>query len=630
MKPLLCGSFFAALLLVLLGGETPEPSQKYAFLVGIDQYPRLPNLSGSRNDVADMKALLIERFGFLEANIFTLTDAQATRANILARFESELIDKVKDGDMALFHFSGHGSQMIDVSGDEPDGKDETLVPYDSREEGVFDISDDEIHGLLERLLQRGAKVTFIFDSCHSSGGQRPGSWRKVSADTRPPPEVAGGVMSSDEGGAGLGALNNPDYVFISACGSTEVAGEIQVGNRMNGALTHHLVKALREAEDEVTWSRVVEQVVLGVHRRYRGQTPQLQGRGDSIVFGTEERPDHPHFLVTEASEGGVVLNGGAVHGLTVDSVFEIFPAGKIDETEAGIARIGLTAVEPLKARARVLEGGPVPEGAWAVEREHHYEGPRLHLAFQDLGDSAVLRALRDALAGDRALEIIDETERALVVIVHDAHANTILLQDEKGHLLGRPLAASDPNAVRRAVRQWARWFRVRAIESEGARPPEIAFTITRGKEELLAVAGDEAQGLARCKPGDILTLKLVNRSRRNLYFTVLLLEDTGEISEFYPRGKGYQPFPPGGKGIWEKPIQVTLQKGARVERTILKVFATLRPVNLGYLKQARIRSAAGPHPLEALLGPDSRSANLPPARWTAAQLTLEVNGEGPD
>jgi hypothetical protein len=63
-------------------------------------------------------------------------------------------------------------------GDEIDGYDETLVPHDSRTEGVFDITDDQINGLMQRLTAKTDHVVFWFDSCHSGSAGRGGA--KVS------------------------------------------------------------------------------------------------------------------------------------------------------------------------------------------------------------------------------------------------------------------------------------------------------------------------------------------------------------------------------------------------------------------------------------------------------------------
>ena len=123
------------------GGRT-----KRALLIGINEYLyafKLSRIYGAVNDVEAMKSVLIGKFEFAPENIVTLINKQATRAAIIGAIQ-DLIAKSKKNDIVVLHYAGHGSRMKDVSGDEPDGLDETIVPHDSRDPGgkIFDISDD--------------------------------------------------------------------------------------------------------------------------------------------------------------------------------------------------------------------------------------------------------------------------------------------------------------------------------------------------------------------------------------------------------------------------------------------------------------------------------------------------------
>lgn len=69
------------------------------------------------------------------------------------------------GDSLVFHYSGHGSQQRNYSGDEADGYDETLCPLDFETQGM--IVDDEINAALVRPIPRGAKLHALIDACHS-------------------------------------------------------------------------------------------------------------------------------------------------------------------------------------------------------------------------------------------------------------------------------------------------------------------------------------------------------------------------------------------------------------------------------------------------------------------------------
>src|SRR5258708_30180212 len=145
---------------------------KLALLVGINDYQhpeQVSPLAGSINDVEDMRQVLIGKFEFPPENILVLKDSEATHAGIVNALQTHLIAKAQAGDIVVFHYSGHGSQMKDVTGKQISRLDETIVPYDSRDpEGkVFDISGAELHALLVQLAAKTNNVTFILDSCHS-------------------------------------------------------------------------------------------------------------------------------------------------------------------------------------------------------------------------------------------------------------------------------------------------------------------------------------------------------------------------------------------------------------------------------------------------------------------------------
>ena len=69
------------------------------------------------------------------------------------------------GDSLIFHYSGHGSQQRNRSGDEIDGFDETLLPLDFETQGM--IVDDEINATIVRPLPPGVRLHAFIDACHS-------------------------------------------------------------------------------------------------------------------------------------------------------------------------------------------------------------------------------------------------------------------------------------------------------------------------------------------------------------------------------------------------------------------------------------------------------------------------------
>ncbi|HEV7518602.1 MAG TPA: caspase family protein [Thermoanaerobaculia bacterium] len=269
----------------------PAPD-RWALLVGIDRYPRLAEryqLAGCGNDVRALSRVLVERHGFPLENLVQLLDAAATREGILMAME-DLVQRVGEGDTVLVHYSGHGSQMPDLDGDEDDGLDETIVPSDSGRapEPNRDIRDDEIHAWLGRLTARTPNVTLVFDCCHSGTVSRgAGRVRGVEPDLRRP---AGPPTPVRRGAAGLpGGLRDLPHILLTACLAGETSHEVELGEggESHGALTCLLVRALTAAPPDATWSGLFAAVAPEVTALYPNQHPQIEGAADRRLFGLE-------------------------------------------------------------------------------------------------------------------------------------------------------------------------------------------------------------------------------------------------------------------------------------------------------------------------------------------------------
>ena len=78
---------------------------------------------------------------------------------------SEAAYRLREDDIFLVSFSGHGSFFQDLNGDEPDGNDEALVLYDRM------VVDDELYAAWSRF-RPGVRVLFICDSCHSGSSTK--------------------------------------------------------------------------------------------------------------------------------------------------------------------------------------------------------------------------------------------------------------------------------------------------------------------------------------------------------------------------------------------------------------------------------------------------------------------------
>eukprot|EP00934_Nitzschia_sp_Nitz4_P006231 Nitzschia sp. Nitz4//scaffold212_size37733//20791//21959//NITZ4_007735-RA/size37733-augustus-gene-0.9-mRNA-1//1//CDS//3329542028//6221//frame0 len=153
----------------IVAPETIEMNgAKRAILIGINYVGQQGQLSGCHNDVENIKRYLIQSEGFQEKDMLILMDDgkhhPPTHKNITDAF-TRITQYSKAGDTVFVHYSGHGGRVVDTSGDEDDGYDETLIPVDFKTAGQ--IVDDDVFKILVKPMPKDVHVMVLMDCCHS-------------------------------------------------------------------------------------------------------------------------------------------------------------------------------------------------------------------------------------------------------------------------------------------------------------------------------------------------------------------------------------------------------------------------------------------------------------------------------
>ncbi len=245
---------------------------KRACLVGINAYPQVP-LQGCVNDVNDVAALLIGSYGFVADDMTILTDGSATRDR-LERALRDLIGNARSGDRVLFHYSGHGTQMVVA-----DAVAEAICPIDCD----FGSSDNLTADKLARIfasLPAGAHFTWVCDSCYSGGLAVGPTGRRCNRYLPPPPEAQRRITEILTSGAPtfrtFVSLMPPNTAFVAGCGANEGAEDATIGDRYNGAFTYYFLHQLA-MQPSSSLSSLRDVVAAQLKAAAFAQTPQLKG-----------------------------------------------------------------------------------------------------------------------------------------------------------------------------------------------------------------------------------------------------------------------------------------------------------------------------------------------------------------
>jgi len=254
-----CFFFIIVLLSSILTGKSET---KIALLVGVSEYPSNSSIDVAwssihgANDISIIGKTLKEQ-GF---KISTLTNSFATASNIRQAINN-IQSEATVGDIIYLHFSCHGQPMEDLDGDEDDGWDEALVPYDASKvyvkgkyTGENHITDDELNGYLNSIREKVGPHGFVYvviDACHAGSSYR-GYEEEDSVIIR----------GTDYGFS----MSNKQYVpridkrskikikksasmanicILEACRSYQVNSEIKEGGIYYGSLSYYVNKVLQ-------------------------------------------------------------------------------------------------------------------------------------------------------------------------------------------------------------------------------------------------------------------------------------------------------------------------------------------------------------------------------------------------
>lgn len=259
---------------------------RYALCIGINDYPGTgSDLAGCVNDANDWAAAF-EKRGF--SRVARMVDKKATGKAIRGAIR-QAVAKAKKGDLVVVQYSGHGSFVPDIDGDEPDGTDECLCPYDIERNGP--ITDDELFELYS-VRQQGVKILMISDSCHSGTVARfapittPPTMNVMNPPQRKvrflPPSVF--LSTRDAAKLGVRRAMRPSSppgryasLLMAGCQDTEYSYDAYFMGRPNGAFTLVALRALKARSLKATYSDWFKAIRKALPSQQYPQSPNLYG-----------------------------------------------------------------------------------------------------------------------------------------------------------------------------------------------------------------------------------------------------------------------------------------------------------------------------------------------------------------
>ena len=663
----------------------------FALLVAIDDYPDPRHqLQGCVNDIERMANYLEgrtagERF---QLHLRVLKNQAAHRQALIDGFREHLAQAGPE-DVALFYFSGHGSQepahrrFWDY---EPDRLDETLVCWDSRTEGGWDLADKELAVLLHEVAQANPHIAVFLDCCHSGSGTRgplsQTAERRIPADDRPRPWEAFLFGQEDlpplpgrsrgQSPSGWSALPEGRHILFAACRDNETAKEYFAQGKTWGAFSHFLLTTLESAKNPLTYRELFHRTQALVRSHTQDQYPQLEVTRsqdmDQPFLGGAIAPRTATFTVTFSRDWGWIMDAGAVHGVAPPvngetTTLALFPqdatAQELQDLGQAVHRVQVTQVQPQLSQLRFLDDAP-------LDVDQMFKGVVVDLPVPSLPVALVGEAEGLALARRALATSSPEGGPSLFVQEAQEAADFRLLAQDGRYLITRcgedyPLVAPIPGytlanarlAVSR-LEHMARWSRLADLTNPGSRIPSqgVAMSVIADGQEVQepeVLLAYRREGGRWRQP--TFAIKLVNRTGERLYCALLNLSESFAVSaDFFPAG-GVWLEP--GQGVLTKPKYALVpralwEQGITERRDLVKLVVSTAEFDARLMEQGKLdaptrstprhRGARAPHTLNRLAQRiQSREAADQPEEetgddWVTSQVVLTTRrprGEAP-
>ena len=436
--------------------------QKRALIVALNTYE---SSTGWWNLASDHDIPLIQgalnRHGFVDANIQVLPNEQATKEGIIEAFTSQLIEGANKGDVLVFHYSGHGQQLTDdENGEELDGYDEAIVPYDAplcpgevykrgvcvpqNYQGEKHLRDDDLHTLVQRARQqvgpKGNVVVFL-DSCFSGTGTRGRLNVRGSAKPLGFPKIkqARGKIIDEGGGYFEGtqqisgslqglSVDLAPYVVFSAARNNQLAYQTESDEALEvGSLSLALSKALLNFGKGTSYRTVFDHVKWVLQGRVLNE-PQIEGDKDSELFNGQAISQVPYVEVDQkgGADSQVYLKAGSLAGLLSGSQVEFHKVGTHTPSES--TKLGEGEVEtssPFQATVGLSDSTPRDKvnRSWAFVTQYAFGDLRLGAHIKKLSDPKLQQQLEATL--NTKVPAIDLTipESKTDLVIRESQAN---------------------------------------------------------------------------------------------------------------------------------------------------------------------------------------------------------------
>ncbi|MHC5716540.1 MAG: caspase family protein [Nostoc sp.] len=606
----------------------------YALLVGIDEYLNVSPLQGCINDITAIQEYLegrVDTDGY-QLHLRTLLNKDATRQAVIDGFRQHLCLAGSE-DIVFFYYAGHGSQEEapeEFWTIEPDRLNETLVCYDSRSPGGWDLADKELAKLIAEIAEKNPQITIIMDCCHSSSGTRGDieadtAERKAPIDRRKRP-LESFIFSNKDAEQLLTERSltknttgwtfpHGKHIFLAACRDRETAKEYNVGGQHRGAFSYFLLDTLKKANGSLTYRDLFKRTNALIRSKVANQSPQLE----ATVLDDLEQPflggaiagRKPYLTVSYHKDHEWIVDGGAVHGIPQPSgdettLLALFPFDsspeRMHELSTAIGEAKVIAVMPQMSLVQI-------SGIKTLEPEMTFKAVVTSLPLPPkgvliTGESAGVKLARAALltigTGNQPslyLQEVAKTENAEFKLLARNGQYLITRPADDRPIVAQIQGYTEKNALQAIERleHITRWTNIAELSSPATssiQDDAVQMVIYQEEREVkdatISLQYQQQNGLWK---SPTFKVKLNNTSNQELFCALLDLTDSYAVSpELLETGgvwlkPGEEAWALGGENIYPTVPEKLWKQGITQSQDILKLIVSTAEFDATLLRQ---------------------------------------------
>ncbi|MBK8483586.1 MAG: caspase family protein [Saprospiraceae bacterium] len=532
-------------LFLICGSINILRAEQYAFLIGISEYSASSgwnNISGEY-DISIIRNSL-RQCGYQDSSIIICAGQDANKNRIISELK-KLIGKLDIGDFVYFHFSGHGQQILDYSGDETDALDEAIVPFDSPKhflegtnEGQFLVTDDELKIYLDSILLKissSGQLFVVIDACHS------GSAIRGVSQARGTDEIMGDPLSiitkdkifEEEENIGL---TDASIVAFFACSPQQLNFEFTdpSGNQA-GLLSYLISRHLPSIMGKEEYSYFFDLIKSDFQKILPDQTPSATGNLNVIVKSANDPLRHGNLhIIKQKDETYFVLNAGWIHNVDKGDQYSIFNKNKgIIDTLSGVIEDVMVDQSILKINNYPGQLNIKDLALQLVNKNPFYN--RIHISVQ-IVDLNIYKILIDLLKSIPVFQMVESN--ADLIFKQEKNNNKLELSLRSGQLYGFTKfdslnTAKSSSQIEKLLRSFLNDEFFRRMELPDR---SLNFLLSYSIQNKNLPVKEEFKPLsnAKLKIGDRITLKLKNQSSKAFFFNLIGLQPDYKTNIYIP------------------------------------------------------------------------------------------------